>query len=360
MNWNKNCRSFKGIQACEISKTEGYYSCEKCEFYEPIKTKILIIKLGAIGDVLRTTPLLEAIKEKYGYESSITWLVKEESKTLLYNNPNIDRILVYNPENILRLQIEKFDVVLSLEIDLPGSAIATLVKAKPKYGFFLNEDGYPTCYNKKAEYYLTRAFSDKINKENKKTYQEMMFDVAELKYNKQDYSFNLTEKDLKYAEDFKKKNEITKPLIGINVGAGGRWQNKEWGQENIINLIEKIPSKYQVILLGGEREEVLKNKILQKVKAIQNESNNSIREFASVINLCDKVITGDTLALHLALALKKKVIGLFLCTPANEVEGYERLEKIESKLIQDNYYSDIYNPELCKSISVEQVLKELK
>ena len=51
---------------------------------------------------------------------------------------------------------------------------------------------------------------------------------------------------------------------------------------------------------------------------------------------------------------------MFLCTPANEVEGYERLEKIESKLIQDNYYSDIYNPELCKSISVEQVLKELK
>ena len=64
--WNRDCRSFKGIYSCDILKTENYKDCSECNFYEKIDKKILILKLGAMGDVLRTTTILTAIKEKYG------------------------------------------------------------------------------------------------------------------------------------------------------------------------------------------------------------------------------------------------------------------------------------------------------
>ncbi len=61
-NWKRDCRSYLGKYACDSIRFENYTSCEDCKFYEPIGEKILIIKLGAMGDVLRTTPLLSALK----------------------------------------------------------------------------------------------------------------------------------------------------------------------------------------------------------------------------------------------------------------------------------------------------------
>ena len=46
IQWNRNCRSFPGVYACEVMTTEGYESCNGCKFYEPVKQKILIIGGG--------------------------------------------------------------------------------------------------------------------------------------------------------------------------------------------------------------------------------------------------------------------------------------------------------------------------
>ena len=65
-----------------------------------------------MGDVIRTTPLLECIKKKYGDEIQITWLVNKESADLA-RDEYVDRIIVYNYDNVLRLQSEEFDVLFS-------------------------------------------------------------------------------------------------------------------------------------------------------------------------------------------------------------------------------------------------------
>src|SRR5687767_11828886 len=69
---NTDCIYFKGDIPCKPNKTEGYM-CEGCPVYKPVSHRILIIKLGAIGDVIRTTPLLRKIKEVYP-AAKITWL----------------------------------------------------------------------------------------------------------------------------------------------------------------------------------------------------------------------------------------------------------------------------------------------
>src|SRR3989344_3654905 len=278
--WNRDCKEFNGIYSCEVMTAEDYKDCSECSFYEKIGKKILILKLGAMGDVVRTTSLLTVLKKKYGRDSHITWVVEENSKEILYNNSDVDRILGYNPETALLLNQEKFDVLLSLEIFPP----ITLVTNR------------------------------------------------------------------------------TKKVIGINVGSAGRWPSKAWHPSKIIELIKKL-NNYNVILLGGKRETELIKEIeegLGNVKVMKNDVNNSVREFIGVLNNCDVVITGDSLALHLALGLKKNTIGLFFCTPPWQVEDYKYLKKINSPLLENYFMDDRYIEELVKSIDSECVLEAVK
>ena len=51
--------------------------------------EILIIKLGAIGDVIRTTSILPGLKSKYD-DCKIDWITKDESQDILKNNNKVD------------------------------------------------------------------------------------------------------------------------------------------------------------------------------------------------------------------------------------------------------------------------------
>ena len=360
--WNKDCKSFPGVYACDILKSECYTSCEDCKFYSKITKKIIIIKLGALGDVLRTTPLLSAIKKKFSYNCHITWIVDESNKEVLKNNNNVGRILTFNASTILQLQQEKFDVLYSLDITVPTTTLANLIKAKRKYGYYYDKDGNPNTFNKSAEYYLEKAWSDKLKLENRKTYQEMIFEICEFPFNKEDYVLNLT--NLNYQEEFLKRNKLEKNnIIGINIGAGSRWKSKSWGTENYITLIEGVLKDSKVLVLGGPEEIETFKEIKRNIKdnnLFFNDPNNTILEFASIIDICNLIITNDTLALHLALALKKKTIALFFCTSPFEVEAYGRLTKIISPLLDKNFYSDEYDKDLVNSIKPENIINVVK
>jgi len=365
MEFKRDCKSFPGLYACEVMTAEGMEDCKDCMFYEPISKKILLIKLGALGDVVRTTPLVQAIKNKYGYNSHVTWLVKPgDNADVLKNNPPIDKILELNPINVSRVKQEKFNILFNLEIDPEATLIANEIKAEEKYGFYFHEDGHPQNFNKGAEFYLNRVFSNKISQESRKTYQEMMFEICELDYNKE--PITLHNIDESYAENFKKENNLSKDdkIICINLGAGGRWPSKSWHQERILELLEKLKkTNYKILLRGGPEEKELLPEIISKArqKGIETITNYpkilNIPELISLINLCNIVVTGDTLVLHIAAALKKKTIALFLCTPDWEVEDYGFIKKLASPLLKDNFYTNFENEELMKSISAEEVFK---
>jgi heptosyltransferase-2 len=59
-----DCVFFLGDRPCQPHKQHGVH-CDQCDYYEGIKERILIIKLGAAGDVIRTTPLLHRLKHEY-------------------------------------------------------------------------------------------------------------------------------------------------------------------------------------------------------------------------------------------------------------------------------------------------------
>ncbi len=325
-----DCRYFSGDKPCRFKTI-----CINCRFYKPAAERILIIKLASVGDVLRTTALLPALRKKYP-RSYISWLVSSPAEKLLETNPYIDRILVYSLESALLLQSEKFDLVVCLDKAPEAASIANLVKADKKYGFGLDEQGKIYPFNKEAEYCFILGLDDELKfYKNKKTYQEMIFELAGLKYRNERYELKLCQGELDSAEQFFKRNGL-KPkdtVIGVNTGAGKVFANKHLKPEKTVELIKLLAEKIgaKVLLLGGPLEKRLNEYILRMTKGyriINGGCDNSLECFSALVNKCSVVITADTLALHIAIALNKPVVALFGPTCPQEIGLYGRGKKI--------------------------------
>jgi len=212
--------------------------------------KVCIIKLGAMGDIIRTTPVLQALKQKYS-ELEITWITGPECKGILENNSNINQILTIPIEQ----DLEEFDILYNFDIEQDATQLALKIKANKKLGFY-NNDSFPACFNQTAEYYLNTVFDDQLKKQNKKTYQQMMFDLAELEYQKQPCQIILTEQDKNHAVDFVNQNNInTENLIGIHIGSSSRWPSKAWSLEKIKQFIIKAKQQgNNILLFAGPNE----------------------------------------------------------------------------------------------------------
>jgi heptosyltransferase-2 len=324
--------------------------------------KIVIIKLGADGDVLRTLPLAKAIKKKH-MGAQLIWITKGDIKSLIEGNQFIDRLFVVPFDSG-----EEFEAVYNFDTSPEATELAMKLKSEKKYGFCF-DSGYPTAFNKGAEYYLNTMFDDELKIKNKKTYQEMMFEVAEIPYEKERYEIVLTEKDIKYAEDFARKNNLSnKKVIGIHMGASSRWPSKAWSEKQIRALIILLKKDgYEILLFGGPNEAERHAKFADElasggIKICQNNPENTKREFAALISLCDFVICSDSFALHLALGLGKKTIALFFVTSPDEVEGYGLLTKIVSPKLYEFFpeKSDQFNEELVDSIKAGEVIDVIK
>jgi ADP-heptose:LPS heptosyltransferase len=324
--------------------------------------KIAIIKLGAKGDVIRTLPIVKAIKEKNN-SSEIFWITKRNVKEILEGISFINEIFVvpYGGER-------SFDVLYNFDIEDEATLLASKLKAKEKYGFY-KEGDFVSAFNLGAEYYLNTLFDDEVKKTNTKTYQEMMFLAAEITPNKQHVGIELGKEDLVYAEEFIKRNKLkTDKLVGIHMGASPRWPSKIWHEDILEEFIRKAKDNgYQILLFGGpdetERHENLVKKLENKgIKIYRNNPANTDKQFASLINLCKAVVCSDSFALHVSIALKKPTVGLFFCTSPNEVEPYSYLRKIVSPMLYDFFPErmDQYNEELTKSISANEVLSSLE
>ena len=128
--------------------------------------RILIIKLGALGDVVRTLSILPTLKEKFP-DSEIYWLTKENALEIFEGNPYTKKVLT-TKEKIK----EKFDILYNFDIEEEALNFTNEIKAEKKYGFY-SDSGYAAAFNSGAQYYLDTVFDDELKKNNKKTYREI-------------------------------------------------------------------------------------------------------------------------------------------------------------------------------------------
>jgi ADP-heptose:LPS heptosyltransferase len=327
-----DCRFFKGDRPCDPHKENGI-KCDDCSYYQPIKFKILIIKLDAVGDVLRTTSVLKPLKKKYP-DSYIEWCTRKNSLELFRNNWLVDEVITIEDSALFRLSVEEYDIVINLDTSKISSAIAANASAKEKLGFVLNEKGYVEPTSNVASQWLEMSAFDDVKKANKNSYQQIMYEILGLDLPVETPIIHISDKAREKisTRKFVENLEFKKPVIGLNVGVGTKWPSKGWPIKRWQELIKELgATKYNLLLLGGPEEvETVRQLVNEFSYVIDTGCENSLLEFAAIVDLCDLVITADTLALHIGTALEKKVVALFGPTSANEIELYGKGIKLSS------------------------------
>ena len=329
-----DCRFFLGDRPCTWHKSTGVLCT--CDHYQKVEERVLIIKLDAIGDVLRTTAILPALAEVHPRASitSITWITRLEARPLLERNPYITEIIDYGEDALLHLQVRTFDRVINLDAGKTSAALASAANAKRKDGFVLDARGYVQPTNAAARKWLEMGVFDDLKRQGTKTYQDMMADIIDLSGRPHRYVLELTDEERARGKAHLQKLgvDFSRPIIGLNTGAGRRWELKQWREEGYLELIERVAKKRsaQFVRLGGPEEQERHRRLTARstVPLIDAGCDNPVRHFASIVGVCHLVITGDTLAMHLALALGRRTIVLFGPTSAAEIEIYGLGEKV--------------------------------
>jgi len=284
--------------------------------------KILIIKLGisetldpeigrvsSLGDVLRTTPILYALKEKY-LDSKITWLTDESAAPLLAYNQYIDRLLVWDSFIGFQLMSEKYDIIINLEKIGGLCALTKNMNAWKKYGFRFDETTGSYNVYEGAEYAFDLCSKHEVKKNNAKYWQEILIEMMGVKWDKQPYILG-----------YKPKSKETHD-VGFNFKVGTKFPEKAWSDERWKELETFISAD-------------------GKTYCYQQGLGN-LYDYIDWINSNKTIISCDSLGLHIALALNKNVIGLFGPTNATEVFFYQKSEHIKKATMEDISAAEVF------------------
>ncbi|MCL2388970.1 MAG: glycosyltransferase family 9 protein [Elusimicrobia bacterium] len=366
-----SCEFFPLDRPCPLQKHSGQ-SCDSCIKYRDISGtgitfNILIVKLGAMGDVLRTTFLLEGLKELYP-KSKIHWICAPQNTAVLVGNKYIDSIINFDAKTCQYLVTNYFDLVINLDLSPESLALATLAMAEQKAGYYLDSKRNIISSNSWASQWLSMSAYDDIKKANTHTYQYWMSKITGLLKDSYEIIAPLAETSVLKAQNFAKENNIDlngAKIIGINPGAGKRWVRKKWLTSGFIETAKFFAaSGHKILLLGGAEDKESIDEILNAgIEGVYSTgTDNSVADFFAMLNLCSVVLSGDTMAMHAALGLKKNVVAIFGPTSAAEIELYGRGTKIVSpKPCACCYKSDCFvKPTCMHEITSLEVIEAVK
>lgn len=329
-----NCKLFTGYKPCE-----PYKNCLDCRDEVPIGTRILIVNLDALGDVLVTTASLPAMKRKYP-QSTIHWLTKQSAQPLLENNPYLDRVWLWNDESRLILSEMKFDVLFSADKNQNSCAFVNKIQTPEKYGFGLNENGAIVPLNEGAEYNYRMGLEDQLKfKLNQRSGQDILAETFELPYKRDEYVLHLSESEEKEVEKLRYKYGFRDDdfVVGFNTGCARKFPHKKLTVEqhiDLINRLEKELPEIKLALLGGREDTERNSRIADKVTAnvVSTPTGEGLRRGILYEAMCDLIVSGDSLGMHIGIALKKLVLAWFGMTSHQEIDLYDRGEKIVSQV----------------------------
>ncbi len=293
--------------------------------------KILIIKMGysetldpeigkiaSLGDVLRSSVVLEPLKKNYP-NAKITWLVSQEALLLIKNNPYVDRILVWDEFMPLVLMRERYDMVINLEKINGICALTDMINAWEKVGFrFNSETGNFDTYSKSMNAKVYIESKNENNGSNRQYWQKIILEMIGLEWHDQEYSLG-----------YQPESNEEYP-VGFNYLVGYKWPHKampinKWKELEILLQKEGVGVSWQ-------------------------QGENDLHEYMNWINSCRVIVTNDSLGMHIALALKKRVIALFSSTGPDEVYMYNRGVSIVPQTPYDCipcYLKECFQPKLC-------------
>lgn len=314
--FDPTCLHFRGDVPCKPHKQHGVH-CDVCPHRIERLGRILIIKLGATGDVIRTTPLLRTMMEQYP-QHEIWWIT--QSPDVLPSA--VHKRLPFDAASMSVVAATSFDIAINLDKDPPACVLMHQVTAITKFGFTWN-DGVPAPLNDYAVPKFTTGLFDDVNKANTLSYPQEIFAICGMEWSGEEYLF-----DTPSVAPMQIPANAG-PVIGLNTGCGDRWLAREWPANAWVDLIRMLQQAGMYpVLLGGPAEHA-RNTDFANATGAAYAGVNPYRTFFGIVNQCDVVVTTVTMAMHAAIGLRKPVVLFNNIFNRNEFELYGRGELVE-------------------------------
>lgn len=330
-----NCRHFNGYKPCGKSEI-----CDSlCPHLNVPTSRVLLIHLEALGAVLRSTALLPAIRRKFP-GCHITWVTQSPAQHLLANNPYIDRVLTTSHDDLLTLSALEFDVAFVIDKSLKATGVLKKTKAEMVFGFQADPStGAIVPATPAAEELWRIGLSDQLKFfGNQKSESQLVHEALELGHWQRDpYILKMTPSEVSAAMSRRSQwaSHPDQVVVGINTGCSNAIPYKKLSIENHRQLIEalamELGARIRLVLLGG-REDTLRNqRIAHGFDVVLSPTENGLRDGIISMSACDIVVSGDSLGLHMAIALGKWTVAWFGPTCAHEIDLYDRGVAIRTK-----------------------------
>ena len=283
---------------------------------------VLVLKLGATGDVVRTTPLLRSLK------GDISWLTAAKNVALLANG-RVDspfRCVTWEQRDVLRDR--KYQLVINLEDTLDVASFLKSVEYEQLFGAYA-DSADALCYSDDSRHWFDLSLisrygkqqADRLKLHNRRTYQDLVFSGLGLPFNGERYVL---------------PEPIETGLAGdvaIAAEAGPVWPMKNWAYYD--RLKAELEALGLTVNLLPHRSSLLEH-------------------------LCDVrnhrcLVGGDSLPMHFALGTGIRCVTLFNCTSPWEIYPYNLQHKIVSPLLEEFFYSRAHDRRATTAIRLEEV-----
>jgi len=353
--------------------------------------KILVTRTDRIGDVVLSTPVFISLKNSFP-SISISVLVREYTKDIVTDNPNVDEVIIYDPEGehktisgLLKLakEIEKrnFDTALILFLDFKVGLLTYLSKIPRRIG----------PGTKLAQIFLTDRIKQHRSKVDKHEtdYNLELAEILGAKPVRQSEIYvpdKITKKvNVFFSELLTHNLQLITPIVGIHPGSGGSARN--WKPERYAELADKIIDKTGAVIFvtGGPGEEELVDRIINSVKipplhpplfkggqggvkgkAFKYISYTGLKELSGVIERFNVLIGPSTGPIHIATAVGTPVVSIYCPIYVCQPKRWGPIGKNDIAIMPDVPFCKKCVFEKCKyydcmdKISVDTVFKEVE
>ena len=282
---------------------------------------VLIIKLNATGDVVRTTPLLQCL------QGEITWVTARNNVVLLERLAENLRCVSWEDRDTAR--DADYDLIINLEDDVATAAFVGEIHHKQLFGAHINGAtglGYTKDSRRWFDLSLISVYgkekADQLKLQNRQTYQELIFEGLGFRFAGQKYL-------------------LPEPLatdlsgdIAIAPVAGAVWPMKNW-------------AFYDELKKQLEAEGLTVNVLPKRLSLLEH--LNDVQNHRCLVG-------GDSLPMHFALGTNTHCVSLFNCTSPWEIYDYGLQTKIVSPLLGDFFYQRGFDLRATTAIRLEEVL----
>ena len=278
--------------------------------------RILIVRTDRIGDVLLSTPVIKAVREKYP-QAFIAMIVSPYAKDIVEGNPYLDQVILYDKEGkhkswsrtikfARNLDKKRFDLAIILH---PTNRVHLLT--------FLAGISRRIGYDRKSGFLLT----DRI------THTKERGEKHELEYNLdllRDLEIGVEDKNLfmpikkeseEWVDDLFKQEGIKADdkLLAINPAAS--CPSKVWPPERFAEVADKLAQKYgfKIVLVSSSKDLLIAQCIIKNIRSsvISLGGRTSVSQLASLLKRCSLFISNDSGPVHIASAVGTPVISIF-------------------------------------------------